>query len=442
MRWQVIAPVSCLFSQARRYRCGKRSSLEIGDREFNVSSIRILIYSHDGLGLGHTSRALAIASHISQHIENCSILLLTDLSIVGKLRLPPNVDYVHLPGVVREADLGYRSRNLNIKAKKTLRIRCKITQSAAKTFNPQLMIIDRDPTSISMEMRRNLSFMNEVLPRTKIVWSLPDILGDPGMVVQSWHREYVYKILHHFCDEIWIYGVSEIFNQAKSYQFPATLLERTFHLGYLRARKLETTEMPKDLQRLGTEKPFVLVTAGSGMEAYPLVDAYLGFLEEMDEELPFSSIIITGPMMPSADKKAFLERAAHLKDVIFHRFNKNILQYLHRARLVVSTGGYNTLCEILTYNKNTIFIPGLVPPNEHLSRAQLFAKLGLIQFIEPDKLSADSLGEMVLSAIETDALAHDQNAGVNVPLDGLDSIISRIRLLTQQPESKTNEIAG
>ncbi len=43
------------------------------------------------------STALKVASHINQSVENCSVLLLTDLPVMGRLRLPRGVDYVHLP---------------------------------------------------------------------------------------------------------------------------------------------------------------------------------------------------------------------------------------------------------------------------------------------------------------------------------------------------------
>ena len=46
------------------------------------------MYSHDSTGLGHTFRTLMIASHLAESLTNCSILVLTDLSIIGRFKFP------------------------------------------------------------------------------------------------------------------------------------------------------------------------------------------------------------------------------------------------------------------------------------------------------------------------------------------------------------------
>ena len=39
---------------------------------------RVLVYSHDPHGLGHTRRMLAIAEHLVGHMPATSVLLVTD----------------------------------------------------------------------------------------------------------------------------------------------------------------------------------------------------------------------------------------------------------------------------------------------------------------------------------------------------------------------------
>ena len=59
---------------------------------------RFLFYSHDGLGVGHVRRNLAIARALAEVASDASILILTAADDVAGLGLPPRVITVKLPG--------------------------------------------------------------------------------------------------------------------------------------------------------------------------------------------------------------------------------------------------------------------------------------------------------------------------------------------------------
>lgn len=109
------------------------------------------MYSHDNFGLSYNSRNLKIASYLSNYLPHCSTLFLTDLSIIGRFKLPKNLDYVHLPGIVKQPNLPHQSRSLNIELTETLKIRRKMVQSIAKTFKPDAVLIAQDPLDFQMK---------------------------------------------------------------------------------------------------------------------------------------------------------------------------------------------------------------------------------------------------------------------------------------------------
>lgn len=394
-----------------------------------MSSTRIILYTQDANGLNHTSRALHIARHLSKKLNDCSLLLLTDLAIVGKFKLPENVDYVHLPGIVRTGNGTFRSQNLNVELKKSIRIRCKIAQSTAKTFKPQIVLVDRDPTQIPKESFRTLSFIRQVLPKTRIIWGLKDILGCPDEIKKLWQKKKVYRLLHHCADELWIYGAKDIFDPVNRYDFPNTLRSRVTYTGYFDYKQVAVQERPKDLDRFDQNKPLVLVTAGSGVEAGGLVDSFLRMFEQRGPVLPFVGLVVTGPMMSRQIKKDFLARAAGLPGLMMHRFSKHILQYMHYAELVFSVGGYNTLNEIMSLRKRAIFVPGKRSPFENLSRAQRFAELGFATMINADELSPGVLERTIREALLHNSQKNGASPSVNLPVDGLDRIVERIRAI-------------
>lgn len=395
-----------------------------------MSSLRILMYCHDRAGLSHTMRTMMVASHLAENLADCSILVLTDLSIIGRLKFPENVDYVHLPGIANRYNSYQYRGNLNIELDETLTIRRKITKSAVKTFQPDFFIVERDPIGMQEEMPRLLSFVREHLPKTKLIWGLSDIIGDPDMIRRDWNREDFYRALEQYCDEVWIYGAQEIFDQIHNYQMPAAVAKKCYYTGYLRPPRAASSRVHRDIAGLRqNKKPVVLLTTGSGAQGFALIDNYLHSLERNGNAAHVQSVIVTGPMMPSRDKALLKDRADRLPGVILHRFSKNVRQYVKHAHLVVSNGGYNGLCEILSYRKRAVIAPPLAPPNEHLLRAEIFQQLGIVKRLPPRELSAERLNEMVHSSLfggpELIAAPDD----VRIPLDGLDKIVERIAVL-------------
>src|SRR2546422_3552385 len=160
--------------------------------------------SHDSRGLGHTSRTLAIASKLAESIQDCSILLLTDLPIIGRFKFPQNIDYVRLPGIADKSSEFSRADALNIGLESTLKLRAKIVKSVTKTFRPQLVIVERNPCQLPEEMRRALAFIRQELPETRIVWGLPDVVGEPEAVLRDWSRHGIFDLFERLCDELWI----------------------------------------------------------------------------------------------------------------------------------------------------------------------------------------------------------------------------------------------
>jgi len=57
------------------------------------------------------------------------------------------------------------------------------------------------------------------------------------------------------------------------------------------------------------------------------------------------------------------------------------------AKAVVAMGGYNTYCEILSFDKPALVVPRTVPREEQLIRARRAAELGLIDLLLPEEAS-------------------------------------------------------
>src|SRR6185369_3253467 len=311
-------------------------------------------------------------------------------------RTPMGVDVVRVPSIGPAAGVESAPGRAALDREVAIRIRRELAERTIESFHPDLVVIDRDPSHLPSEMEGALSFVREKLPKTRVVWALPDVVGAPGVVSPRWSAGGVYQTLDRLCDEVWVYGVRGVFDQAREYLFPPALAEKVHHTGYLRSPAVPPHRIPNDLLRAHPDRPLVLVTVGGGASGYPLISNYLDFLERVNGDATFQSVVISGPMMPARWNAELSERARRLPHVIFHRFSKQVLQYLRHSQLAISRGGYNTLCANLTYRKPSILVPDEAPPHEHMIRADVFGRLRWCGLVRPGELSPTSLGDSVL----------------------------------------------
>ena len=133
---------------------------------------------------------------------------------------------------------------------------------------------------------------------------------------------------------------------------------------------------------------------------------------------------------PSERQVEFQERGALLDNVEVIVFHNRMEQLVARARAVLCMGGYNTFCEVLTYDRPALIVPRMVPRREQLLRAERAAKLGLVRvLIDPMEAAGKPRDPAVLAA-ELDALM-DQPAPSTVMdhtlLSGFQVVTERVR---------------
>ena len=118
-------------------------------------------------------------------------------------------------------------------------------------------------------------------------------------------------------------------------------------------------------------------------------------MESAGRPLPFRSILITGPFMPKKQRSDVYRRAKAVGVKTFH-FYRQMEKILAAADLVISMGGYNTLCEILSQKALPLIIPREDPRREQLIRAERFHAHGIAEYIPWHRLSPEVLREKVL----------------------------------------------
>lgn len=384
--------------------------------------LRVLLYSHDTFGLGHLRRASAIAKALVAEIPGLTALIATGSPVAGRFALPKGVDYVRLPGVVKNADGSYASQNLGLDIDAVTRLRAGVIAATVEAFEPDLVIVDKEPTGFRGELLPTLERLAE-RGDARLVLGLRDVLDAPDALAPEWARKGALAAAERFYDEIWVYGAEAVYDPLFGLDASDALRARVRYTGYLRRDAAETA---CDIM---VEAPFVLVTPGGGGDGAALVDWVLAAYEA-DAELHPRAEIVFGPFLDAERRMEFEARARALRGrVRTHGFVSNMEALLARASGVVAMGGYNTFCEILSADKPAVLAPRTVPRREQEIRAEAAAALGLLSRLSPGAHGDDPL-VMAQAIRNLAAQAPPSAAAPDGLLDGFDSIVARTRALT------------
>jgi predicted glycosyltransferase len=356
-----------------------------------TSESRLLIYSHDSFGLGHLRRCRAIAHDLVARYRDLSVLILSGSPIIGSFDFKSRVDFVRVPGVIKLRNGEYTSLKLHIDIDRTVAIRSSIVKHTAEVFEPDLFIVDKEPLGLRGEVRATLEMLRA--RGTRCILGLRDVMDDPGVLVEEWERKNVFPALDELYDEIWVYGLPEIFDPVAEVPGFARLAHKMRFTGYLR-REAPAHQPASQLYNI-PEEPFILVTTGGGGDGGELVDWVIRAYES-EPDLPYPAVILFGPFLPAEQRAAFQERVDRIPALRASVFESNIELLFERAAGIVAMGGYNTFCEILSFGKPALVVPRTEPRLEQYLRADRAQRLGLLRMLPFDgKLDARRMAYML-----------------------------------------------
>ena len=388
------------------------------------STYNILMYSHDTYGLGHIRRTMAIASHLLG--PRINILILTGSPIAGRFSFGERIDFVRIPGMIKKTNDEYLPMSIKINPRHALDIRKNIITATAKTFQPHLFIVDKEPLGLKKEVLPTLQWLRRCRPDTRTILGLRDIMDDAETVKKDWREKKVYEHLEKLYTEIWIYGIQDFYDPIDEYEISDAISRKIHFTGYIPRKIPGKDAVNKIKKELGLKSPekLVVVTTGGGGDGYRVMDTYLATLESFSNQPPFKSVLITGPFMPKEERRDIFKRARRLGVRTYH-FYRQMEKIFSAADIVVSMGGYNTLCEILGQGTISLVIPRETPRQEQIIRARAFHRQKLVDYISWSDFSADRLGQKLFDLLENPKPYHE--AISRFRLTGIETMQQRLR---------------
>ena len=373
---------------------------------------RVLMYSHDTFGLGHLRRCRTIAHSLVEDYRGLNVLIISGATIAGAFDYRVRVDFVKIPSVIKLRNGEYTSMKQHTDLGDTLKMRQSIIRHTAESFDPDVFIVDKEPMGLRGEVEETLAYLKA--RGTRLVLGLRDVMDAPHLLEAEWQRGDVLNKIARFYDRVWVYGPPDFYDPLTGMAVPPAVRAKMDFVGFLQ-RSVSHDDHAEQRQN----GDYILVTTGGGGDGEDLIREVLAAYQA-DPSLTQKALMVLGPYMPATQRQNLTEIAARIPHIEMIEFDNRMEELIAGARAVVAMGGYNTYCEILSFDKPALIIPRVVPREEQLIRARRAAELGLVDMLHPQDAEDPLRVAAALKALAT-RKPPSVSAG-NFRLEGLTNI--------------------
>ena len=398
-----------------------------------LNDARILMYSHDTFGLGHLRRCRAIAPALVERFKGLTVLIISGSQIAGAFGFKARVDFIKVPSVIKLYSGDYTSINDHIDIQDTLTLREALILETAELFDPDIFIVDKEPMGLRNEIEKTLVALR--MRGCQTILGLRDVMDAPELLEEEWKKKEVMDKIASLYDEVWIYGPQDFWNPLQGLNVPQRVTDKCIYTGFLE-REMPLTESVVQHQ---LPDDYILVTAGGGGDGADIMSMVLA-AREYDRNLVFPLVLVPGPFMKNEQREEIRRRAANLPHVTVIDFDNALETIMNGASGVVGMCGYNTFCEIVSFDKPTLFVPRTTPRKEQLIRAQRAAELGLTQVLEADLAVNPAKMADALHALPHSNKPSDAAWPIN--LAGLETVGNRVEAMLNEAGGKAGSSAA
>ena len=387
---------------------------------------KILIYSHDTFGLGHLRRCREIAHALVEAYSGLSVLIISGATIAGAFDYRTRVDFVKVPSVIKLRNGEYTSLAEHIPLADTLAMRRTIIKNTAETFAPDIFIVDKEPTGLRGEIEETLAMLQK--RGTTLILGLREVMDAPRLLATEWADAGTMLKVQRYYDTVWVYGPRGFNDPLKGLDVPQDVRNRMRYTGFLRRRAREITP-----RRFGADLPeeYILVTTGGGGDGEDVIRQVLAAYS-CDNKPALPAVVTLGPYLAARAREELKQIGEQIPDVRIIDFDNRLEDLIAGASAVVSMAGYNTFCEILSFDKPSLLLPRTQPREEQLVRAQRASALGLATMLLPEQAKdPEALAAMLRKLPSIPPPSASTSA---VELDGLKTIIADVGVWLENSE--------
>ncbi len=394
--------------------------------------MRILLYSHDTFGLGHLRRSRTIAHALAHRFKNAEIAIITGSPFAGTFNFLDQIIYLQIPPVTKRSDGSYTSLEDGIDLDYTVNARSKAIEDFMNEWNPDMLIVDKEPFGFRKELMNALQLAKE--RGTKTVLGLRDVLDAPDILKAEWERKGIFEDIEPLYDEIWIYGPESFYDPLQDLGLPQSVTSKVYYTGFLNRAQGDGGEV--EMAKLGFDT-YILVTAGGGGDGYELMMSTIAMVRQHPDSGD-NFLMVLGPFMGTKEGEEIRQAASSIPNIAVIDFDPDLEKYIADSEFVIGMCGYNTFCEVLTFDKHAVYVPRSVPRLEQRIRAYRSASMGWSSVIEISEAANPEIFYQAVKSIRRRRLPSE--APVKPDMEGLTRICERVEILVDGQTGMNNII--
>lgn len=394
-----------------------------------VPRLDILIYAHDGRGLGHASRGITIGMALRRLYPRLRVLFVSGCRVSQELIGPAPLDWLKLPSYETEVVAG-KSRGITGNSlfgdRELGELRAAQLQQLVTLYRPRLVLSDHTPQGKHRELLPAL----KATEAGDTCWVL-GVRGVLGTVSQAQSELARDLFREHYQALLW-YGDSHILGDGHRQQLQEQYGMQPTECGYV-SRLRELYHLKGSMQASGENKKY------AGTISVPwLGEKSLIFVRALARALQ-----LLGPAHGSW--RIFLDMGS--SEPVRLEIQKLFAQLSHcqleppsgaryveallASRTAVVYGGYNSIMDVLALNLPTVVVLREMDDNEQQLHLEKIGKAvgELFQAVEESQAEAGQLAATLLGNLEkAEPPAHA------IFLDGAENAARRLwQLLPAQP---------
>jgi predicted glycosyltransferase len=352
---------------------------------------RILVYTHNSVGMGHAFRTLAVLTGIKRHRPDIDFLVLSGSSI-PHLFTSHGIEAVKLPSIKKEVDKPgspLRPRYLtSMDAQAVFDYRQRVILETFEFFSPDVVMVEHYLGGL----------MNEALPlirrkpagnRFTREWMLVHLSRGICPTLESTQQHSSPLSAELSAEAIdtarqfdLIYVLEDPGRVDPNHKFLGNIPDLRSKIHYLGPITIKTLqELPprrEIIRRLGLrDKRIILLSLGRHGPILQMAGAILSALRKRLIQDDCQIVMVLDPYLDDALAHTLAERMLD-EDIRVLSFTPHLIDLINISELVICRAGYNIVNEVLLTGVASLVIPERHPGAEQEHRAKLIGQENII----------------------------------------------------------------
>lgn len=366
-----------------------------------TSRLDLLIYAHDGRGLGHASRSIAIGMAVRRLYPELKVLFITGSRLVSQLIDSVPLDWLKLPAYQTKVVGGVSSGRMafiNLSDTELGECRSSIIQHLIDVLRPRCILADHSPQGKHKELVPSL----ETTRDTDTRWVL-GVRGWVGRVPQVWSDTAKKLFSEHYRHLLW-YGDSRLLGEAQPSALKSHFSVQPLETGYV-CRISELDQWLPVQHHPNDHLAGIFSVPWLGENSENVIKQIYHALDKIGSKYGIWRLFVGSPDDFSLQKKihSLFEKLSFCK---ITPASEQYREALMKAKTAVIYGGYNSLSDIFYANIPAVVLLREMQDEEqqaHMTRLKLLNRDRLMIYNEKD-IEAEELAQVLIRQIHTKKL--------------------------------------